>query len=107
MVKSHESLPVEGLKMIQNLGSILGLGRSPGEGNGYPLQYSCWRIPWTEDPCQEAFNRRLPVRCFGSVGNSLLLINSLLLNTQELRGEASLSQGLKNPGISFISFSIQ
>ena len=22
------------------LGSILGLGRSPGEGNGYPLQYS-------------------------------------------------------------------
>ena len=22
-------------------GSILGLGRSPGEGNGYPLQYSC------------------------------------------------------------------
>ena len=24
-----------------DLGSILGLGRSPGEGNGYPLQYSC------------------------------------------------------------------
>ena len=23
-----------------NLGSILGLGRSPGEGNGNPLQYS-------------------------------------------------------------------
>ena len=23
-----------------DLGSILGLGRSPGEGNGYPLQYS-------------------------------------------------------------------
>ena len=22
-------------------GSILGLGRPPGEGNGYPLQYSC------------------------------------------------------------------
>ena len=22
-------------------GSILGLGRSPGEGNGNPLQYSC------------------------------------------------------------------
>ena len=22
-------------------GSITGLGRSPGEGNGYPLQYSC------------------------------------------------------------------
>ena len=24
-----------------DLGSILGLGRSPGEGNGYPLQNSC------------------------------------------------------------------
>ena len=24
-----------------DLGSIAGSGRSPGEGNGYPLQYSC------------------------------------------------------------------
>ena len=24
-----------------NMGSIPGLGRSPGEGNGNPLQYSC------------------------------------------------------------------
>ena len=24
-----------------NIGSIPGLGRSPGEGNGNPLQYSC------------------------------------------------------------------
>ena len=35
-----------------DLGSIPGLGRSPGEGNGYPLQYThssdlVWRIPWT------------------------------------------------------------
>ena len=27
-----------------NLVSIPGLGRSPGEGNGYPLQYSCLEI---------------------------------------------------------------
>ena len=26
---------------IRDLGSIPGLGRSPGEGNGNPLQYSC------------------------------------------------------------------
>ena len=31
-------------------GLILGLGRSPGEGNGNTLQYSCLAIPWTEDP---------------------------------------------------------
>ena len=35
----------------ENLGdvdSIPGLRRFPGEGNGNPLQYSCWEIPWTE-----------------------------------------------------------
>ena len=33
-----------------DLGSIPGLGRSPGEGHGNPLQHSCWRIPWIEQP---------------------------------------------------------
>ena len=33
-----------------DLGSIPGLGRSPGGGNGNPLQYSCLEIPWTEEP---------------------------------------------------------
>ena len=28
-----------------DLGSITGLGRSPGTGNGYPLQYSCLENP--------------------------------------------------------------
>ena len=43
--------------VVQNLpanegdtGLILGLGISPGEGNGNMLQYSCLAIPWTEDP---------------------------------------------------------
>ena len=31
-------------------GSIPGSRRAPGEGNGNPLQYSCWRIPGTEEP---------------------------------------------------------
>ena len=33
-----------------DLGSILMLGRSPGERNGNPLQYSCLGNPWTEEP---------------------------------------------------------
>ena len=33
-----------------DMDSILGYRRSPGEGNGNPLQYSCLRIPWTEEP---------------------------------------------------------
>ena len=28
-----------------DMGSIPGLGRFPGEGNGYPLQYSCLENP--------------------------------------------------------------
>jgi len=35
---------------VGDLGSIPGLGRSSGEGNGYPLQYSCLQnskdSPW-------------------------------------------------------------
>ena len=31
-------------------GSILGSGKSPGEGNGNSFQYFCWRIPWLEEP---------------------------------------------------------
>ena len=32
------------------MGSIPGLGRYPGEGNGNPLQFLAWSIPWTEEP---------------------------------------------------------
>ena len=30
--------------------SIRGLARSPREGNGNPLQYSCLENPWKEEP---------------------------------------------------------
>ena len=33
---------------IRDMGSVPGLGRSPGKGNGYPL--SCLGIPSTEEP---------------------------------------------------------
>ena len=35
---------------IRDLGSIPGLGRSPGGGHGSPRQYSCLENPWTEEP---------------------------------------------------------
>ena len=37
------------------LGSVPGLGGSPGEGNGNPLWYLAWRIPWTEEPGRVQF----------------------------------------------------
>ena len=36
---------VKNLPAMQEADSILGSGRSPGEGNGNPLQYSCLGNP--------------------------------------------------------------
>uniref|UniRef100_A0AAA9SBX6 Golgi SNAP receptor complex member 1 n=1 Tax=Bos taurus TaxID=9913 RepID=A0AAA9SBX6_BOVIN len=35
---------------VRDVGSIPGLGKPLGGGHGSPLQFSCWRIPWTEEP---------------------------------------------------------
>ena len=35
---------------VRDGGLIPGSERSPGEENGNPLQYSCWKIPWMEEP---------------------------------------------------------
>ena len=35
---------------VGDLGSTPESERFPGEGNDHPLQYSCWRIPGTEEP---------------------------------------------------------
>ena len=34
----------------RDMGLTPGLGRFPGEGNGNPIQYSCWETPWREEP---------------------------------------------------------
>ena len=41
----HSSVSKESACNAGDLGSIPGLGRSPGEGNGNPLQYSCLENP--------------------------------------------------------------
>ena len=33
----------------ENAGLICGLGSSPEEGNGNPLQYSCLKVSWMEE----------------------------------------------------------
>ena len=44
MVKNPHAMQ-EAACNIGDLGSVSGLGRSPGEGNGNPLQYSCLGNP--------------------------------------------------------------
>ena len=39
------------LANARDLGSIPGLGGSPGEGNGNHSSILAWKIPWKEDPC--------------------------------------------------------
>ena len=41
MAQRLKHLPTMLETWVQSLGSIPRSGRSPGEGNGYPLQYSC------------------------------------------------------------------
>ena len=42
---------------IRDLGSIPGLGRSPGGGNGNPLQYSCLENPMDREAWQAMVRR--------------------------------------------------
>ena len=44
MAKQVKTLPINAGD-TRDTGSIPGLGRSPGEGNGNPLQYSCLENP--------------------------------------------------------------
>ena len=47
---SGGSIGKESACNMGDAGYIPGSGRSPGEGNANPLQCSCWRIPWAEEP---------------------------------------------------------
>ena len=46
-----------------DVGSVPGLARSPGEGKGNPLQYSCLGNPWTEEPGRLQSMESQRVRC--------------------------------------------
>ena len=42
---------------IKDVGSIPGMGRSPGGGHGKPLQYSCLENPMDKGACQATVHR--------------------------------------------------
>ena len=53
----HSSVGKESACNAGDLGSIPGLGRSPGEGNSNPLQYSCWKNPMDRGASQVTAQR--------------------------------------------------
>ena len=57
--------------------SIPGSGRSPGEGTGYPLQYSASEITWIEDPGSPCGRKR--------VGPDLVTKNNKKTRWQDFR----------------------
>ena len=68
---------------IRDIGLIPGLGRSPGEGNGNPLQYSCLENPmdrgawwatvhWVAKS-QTRLSDKAQHRIAGSYGSSILV----------------------------------
>ena len=54
LIASPVTQPVKNLSGnagdARDAGSSPGSGRSPGEGNGNPLQYSCGKMTWAEEP---------------------------------------------------------
>ena len=58
-------------------GSIPGLGRSPGEGNGNPLQYSCLGNPMDRGAWQATVHR------VSRVGHDLMTTTTITLMYKE------------------------
>ena len=75
--------PLANARDLRDMGSIPGLGRSPGGGHGNPLQYSClanpmdrgaWRATvygvaksWTELKQLSMHNKRIEDTCKGNL----------------------------------------
>ena len=51
IINNFIGISVHGLpRWLSDTNSVPGLGRSPGEGDGNPLQYSCLGNPMDEEP---------------------------------------------------------
>ena len=61
------ALVVKNLPAARDTSSIPGLGRSPGEGHGKPLQYSCLEKIWTEE------NGRMETEVGGQEGEGCMM----------------------------------
>ena len=93
---------------VKDVGSIPGTGRSPKGGNGNPLQYSCWRIPWTEEPGEGAtvhgVSKRQTLLKWLSTQSSVLTLSSQVSDLARGWGQAPPPSRAPSPS-PFIAFS--
>ena len=79
MAQTVKNLPA--MQKTCDLGSIPTLGRSPGEGNGNPLQYVCLGIPWSEEPGGlQSMGSQSVRQDWATPTHSLCLCHALCLN---------------------------
>ena len=75
------------------LGSVPGLGRSPGEGHGNPLQYSCLEKPMDRGPWRATVHgvtksqtRLKQLSTLGTAMSSVMKAGLLISNRQGIQG---------------------
>ena len=70
-------------------GSVPGAGRSPGEGNGYPLQYSCPK---------NSMNRIHGIGKLFGASQMVQMVETLPANARDTRDTGLISGSGKSPG---------
>ena len=83
----HSSVSKESVCNARDLGSILGWGRSPGAGNGNPLQYSCLENPIDREAWQATVHKvtRIGHDLATKPTHMYININEILVNFSSLK----------------------
>ena len=90
---------LDGEESVCNAGELdlnPGLGRSPGEGNGNPLQYSCLEIPMDRSLAGSMESQRGRTECLNTITMIVLIYSSLILKIGASRPEDHSSRRLSN-----------
>ena len=82
---------------VGDMGSIPGLGRSPGEGNGNPLQYSCLENPMDGGAWRAAVHGVAKSRTRLSDFTVTFLVPQMVKNLPAMQETWVQSLGLEDP----------
>ena len=80
---------------------ISGLGRPPGKGNSYPLQYSCQENTIITSPSRQLFKKVMPYNLITTLGASQVapVVKNPPAIVVEARGEHPIAGSGRSPGV--------